>query len=124
MAQQAPFEQLINKFLKQHDALDSLRQSALNNPEHHTNLVSVVDRVLLENYMEQYCNRDGYDTTKERDSIYNKLQYLNNKLINHNVSTNSIYYVIVEIAIYFVDSGYSLSKELLIYLNKINEVYG
>jgi len=117
----APFEQFINKFLQKHDALDQLRQVALNNSGHDTNLVSVVDRILLENYMEQYCSRDGYDSDKSRTEISKKLTYLKNKLISKNVHTNSVHFVIVEISIYFVDSGYALSKELLLYLNKIND---
>lgn len=119
----APFEQFINKFLKQHDALDLLRQVANNNPEHHTKLVSVVDRILLENYMEQYCIREGYATVEHRNVIHSKLHFLKTKLTSKNVPIDSIYCVIVEIAIYFVDSGCALSKDLLIYLNKINNVY-
>jgi hypothetical protein len=71
--------------------------------------------------MEQYCSRDGYDSDKSRTEISKKLTYLKNKLISKNVHTNSVHFVIVEISIYFVDSGYALSKELLLYLNKIND---
>lgn len=120
---QAPFERFINTILKQHDALELLRQTALNNPEHHTNLQSAVDKILLENQIDIYTSSSGYETESKRLTILNKLNLLKNLMIDKNVSEDSVYYITVLYCIENVNIGRSLSKELLIFLNKVYAAY-
>jgi len=120
---QAPFERFINTILKQHDALELLRQTALNSPEHHTNLQSAVDKVLLENQIDIYTSSSGYETESKRLTILNKLNLLKNLMIEKNVSEDSVYYITVVYCIENVNIGRALSKELLIFLNKVYAAY-
>lgn len=119
----APFEQFINNLLKQHDALDLLRQNALDSPERHTKLQSTVDKVLLENYLEQYYLDRSYSSMDIERSVLSKLNYLRNKLISNKVPEDSVFVILIDFSIYKINLGCSLSKDLLIYLNKINNRY-
>ncbi len=133
---QATFERFINiilkqhdalellRILKQHDALELLRQTALNSPEHHTNLQSAVDKVLLENHIDTiYTLSTEYETEAKRLAILNKLNLIKKLLISKNVSEDSVYYITVLYCIENVNIGRSLSKELLIFLNKVYAAY-
>ena len=119
----APFERYINKLLNQHDALDLLRQNALDSPERHTKLQTAVDKVLLENYLEQYYLDRSYPYMDVERAVLNKLNYLRNKLISNKVPEDSVFVIIIDFSLYKVNLGCSLTKDLLIYLNKINNRY-
>ena len=120
---QAPFEQYINKILNQHDALDLLKQTALNSPEHHTNLQSSVDRILIENHVDAYTSSISYETAEKQVIVLRKLIWLKKLLISKSVSENSVYYITIEHCIENVNMGRSLSKDLLIFLNKVRTAY-
>jgi hypothetical protein len=119
----APFEHYINRLLNQHDALDLLRQNALDSPERHTKLQTAVDKVLLENYLEQYYLDRSYPSMDVERSVLNKLNYLRNKLISNKVPEDSVFVIIIDFSLYKINLGCSLNKDLLNYLNKVNNRY-
>jgi len=121
---QAPFEQFIKGLLDQTAAADALRDlSKRNIPIENSSLLSSVESMLLEQSIAAQFDPEGYSTSEARVKIQDKLQALQSILDKNLVVPDHSDYITVKLCIKYVSDGYSLTKEVLEFLNLIYKKY-
>jgi hypothetical protein len=121
---QAPFEQFIKGLLDQTAAADALRDlSKRNIPVENSSLLSSVESMLLEQSIAAQFDSEGYPSTESSLNVQRKLQVLLSTLDANLVVPDHSDYITVKLCIKYVKDGYSLTKEVLEFLNLIYKKY-
>jgi hypothetical protein len=121
---QAPFEQFIKGLLEQTAVADALRDLTKRNiPIEGSSLLSSIESMLLEDQLAAQFDPEGYVADNDRLNIQLKLNTLQSLLDRNLIIPDHPDYITVKLCIKYVEDGYSLTKEVLEFLNVIYKKY-
>lgn len=113
-----PFDQFINDLLKNAEKNDLLR--GLSSESLHTS----VDKMLLEQSIATQFDAAGYADIERKLVVLSKLDSLQRRLeLSGKDPVDEQELAAINTCIYYVETGYSLTTEIVEYLNSIHKKY-
>lgn len=115
----------VNKILSFEDKLKQLSKNVNHNDilrNIETGLPESIESFLTVNELAVYFGPHGYEINNKSD-VLDKLYKIRKLLDNHLVPTSSAESLAVDICIYYVKEGWTLTTDVMIFLNKIYKSY-